>query len=141
MIGTRLEKPNVMDYQEIVATKDQNTPANGYGSTIQNSLPKLFADFYEENCLDYNETIKLKESLPNSDKERFTRMDNEIFDNYVYYKRLAISFDTLLLEANYRAMKVNKTAYLHVVGLGLGVWKISPHQNDVYLDTFVDRAE
>lgn len=141
MIGTRLRKPNVMEYQELVITDNQNTSANGYGSNVENSVPKLFFEFYEEKCLDYEEVMKFKELLPETEANRFKDLCIATFDNYMYYKRLAISFDTLLLEANFRAKCANKTAYVHVVGLGLGVWRISGHQNDVFMDTFADRIE
>lgn len=141
MIGPRLKKPFVMEYEEIVSTGKQNTVLNGYGSSVQNSLPKLFFDLFEEKCLEYKETMKLKESLPSSDERRFNTLKNGIFDNYIYYKRLAIAFDTLLFEANYRAKSANKTAFIHVVGLGLGVWRISSHQEEIFMDTFSDRIE
>lgn len=141
LIGPRLKKSNVMEYQEIVINDKQNTAANGYGTKIQNSLPNLFSEFYEEKNFDYEEAIELKESLPISDKKRFTNVKSCLFDNYMFYKRLSLSFDTLLMEANYRAKLVNKVAYVHVVGLGLGVWRISPHQGDVFMDTFADRIE
>lgn len=139
MIGPRLKKPNVMEYQELIFTDKQNTSANGYGSSVQNSLPKLFSEFYEDRCLDYKELIKLRESLPSADRKRFTNVKTAVFDNYMYYKRMTISFDSLLLEANFRAKNANKSAYIHVVGLGLGVWAISPHQGAVFMATFADR--
>lgn len=141
MIGTRLKKPHVMEYEELVITENQNSPKNGFGSNIPNSLHTLFSTFYEEKCLDYNETVKLKESLPSDDINRFVNLKEGLFDNYLYYKRLALSFDSLLQEANYRAKCVNKMAYVHVVGLGLGVWRVSPHQGKVFMDTFADRIQ
>lgn len=141
MIGTRLEKPNVMEWQEMVVTKKQNTLYNGYGSEVQNTLPKLFFDFYEETCHDFHEILAVKRCSLSKGENRFVDLTDSIFDNYMYYKRMTISFDTLLMEANYRAKSVNKTAYVHVVGLGLGVWKLSLHQGKVFMDTFADRIE
>lgn len=134
LIGPRLVKYNVMEYQDIVISEKQNTSAHGYGSK-QHSIPSLFAEFYDDNFLKYKEAIKLK------DTKRFTKLFDKIFDNHIYCKRLTISFDTLLMEANYRAKMAKKSAYLHVVGLGLGVWKMSAHQENFYMDTFADRIE
>ncbi|KAJ8955912.1 hypothetical protein NQ318_005460 [Aromia moschata] len=140
MIGPRLKKPNVMEYQEIVINDKQNTSKNGYCSLVTNSVHKLFSNFYEETCMDFAETMKFKATLPRTNS-RYTDLKgkNTIFDNHLYYKRLAISIDTLLMEANYRAKLRDTTAYVHVVGLGLGVWRISTHQEKVYMDAFAKR--
>lgn len=138
MIGARFRKTNFMEYQDIVFSSDQNTKANGYGKSISDSIHKLFFNFYEEECLDFEECNELRNSLPSGDM-RFKALGDKIFDNYIYHKRLAITFDTLLLEANARAKAKDTTAYIHVVGLGLGVWKISPHQEKVYMDSFAQR--
>nr|XP_023019712.1 uncharacterized protein LOC111508445 [Leptinotarsa decemlineata] len=136
LIGPRLKKRNVMEYQEIVFSEAQNTNVNGYGTKINASVHKLFSEFYEETCMDYEEALELK----NSDNERYRNLMNDLlFDNHYYYKRLTISIDTSLVEANYRAKSADKTAYIHVVGLGLGVWKISSHQEEVYMETFAKR--
>lgn len=143
IIGTRFEKFNVMEYQEIIISDDQNTEQNGYGTSIQNSLPKLFSELYEEKCLDYKEVFDYRKQFTGDDqklKRRYTKIRNDqFFDNQVYSKRLAFSFDTLLMEANYRAKLKGKTAFLHVVGFGLGVWKVSEHQEKVFLTTFAKR--
>ncbi|XP_056636496.1 uncharacterized protein LOC130445039 isoform X1 [Diorhabda sublineata] len=139
MVGPRLEKSNVMEYQEIVITPNQNTEDNGFGNNVKRSIPKLFANFYEEKCSTYNETLIAK------GEDQVGRyidiLRGDIFDNYFYYKRLAITFDTLLIEANHRSKQLCKSAYLHVVGLGLGVWKVSDHQNKIYMETFADRIQ
>ncbi|CAG9813024.1 unnamed protein product [Phaedon cochleariae] len=141
MIGPRLKKSGVMEYQEIVISPNQNTEQNGYGRTVQQSTHKLFAEFYEEHCLNYQETLDFRNTLPSND-ERYTELKGDlIFDNHYYYKRLTISIDTLLIEANHRAKSAGKTAYVHVVGLGLGVWKISRHQEKIYMDTFAERIQ
>lgn len=64
-----------------------------------------------------------------------------IFDNQVYRKRLTIVFDCLLIEANQRALKAGKMAYIHLVGLGLGVWKTSDHQEKVFMECFSNRLK
>lgn len=51
--------------------------------------------------------------------------DDELeFDDLMYKARMRISTEALLLEANSRALKEGKErkAYVHSVGLGLGVW-------------------
>lgn len=137
MIGTRIEKEGVMEYQDVVISKRQNTKDHGFGRDIQHTVPKLFSNFYQEESLTYDEALTAKNN--DSYGKYTTIIGDQLFDNHFYYKRLSISVDTLLLEANSRAKSCSKSAYLHVVGLGLGVWKISDHQNKVYMDTFAER--
>lgn len=133
LIGTRLELENVMEYQELVVTRQQNVPPKYRKNNETPTIHNIFADFYEEPCFIYNEN-----TLKND--ERFVPINTiGYFDNIVYAKRLALSFDTLLLEANYRARNKNTTAYIHVVGLGLGVWKLSNHQEKIFVKTFGER--
>ena len=46
--------------------------------------------------------------------------------------------DMLLAEANDRACREGKMAFVHVVGLGLGVWQISPKQKPIFAGIFLD---
>lgn len=136
VIGPRLKKQGVMEYQEIVVSKTQNTKSNGYGSAaVGGSIHKLLSDFYEEPCLDFDEV----NNKIDGESRYYKLTANEIFDNRYYYKRLTVSIDTLLLEANHRAKEAGKFAFVHVVGLGLGVWRISKHQDAVYMDAFAKR--
>jgi hypothetical protein len=42
-----------------------------------------------------------------------------------------------LIEANARGLSQGQKVYVHVVGLGLGVWMFKPQiQNDLYLEAF-----
>lgn len=59
------------------------------------------------------------------------------FDEKLYVERMKITIETLLLEANARAKDTNgKKAFIHVVGLGLGVWQYSSDQPSLYISTF-----
>lgn len=138
MIGPRLHRSNAVEYQEIVITETQNIKEKGFGLTIKNSIPQLFAEFYGEKSLNYKEILKKMETH----KGRYADLlKGYIFDNILYYKRLTVSIDTLLGEANARAKSSSKLAYVHIVGIGLGVWKISPHQDELFMDTFAKRIQ
>ncbi|XP_072388102.1 uncharacterized protein [Diabrotica undecimpunctata] len=138
LIGPRLEKSNVMEYQEIIIDKKQNITSNGFGTSVEYTTPKLFTSFYDEECFTYEEAIQRKKRVD----EKFHGLYKDIlFDNDLYYKRLTISIDTLLIEANSRAKQKSTKAYVHVVGLGLGVWKISVHQNKLFMDSFAKRLQ
>jgi hypothetical protein len=60
------------------------------------------------------------------------------FDVNIYKSRILITAETLLLEANSRASGTSQTAFVHVVGLGLGVWQIDRKQPQWYIEVFTD---
>ncbi|KAJ3648221.1 hypothetical protein Zmor_020041 [Zophobas morio] len=141
LIGARMVKDEVMEYQEVVITKRQNTKNNGYGKGNAPNIHSLFASFYEEECLEYEEVIEKQRTLP-MNLQRYTSLKNgELLDNHVYYKRLIFSMDTFFVEANQRALERNTSAYVHVVGIGLGVWQKSPCQNKLFMDTCGQRIQ
>ncbi|GAM89078.1 hypothetical protein ANO11243_071130 [Dothideomycetidae sp. 11243] len=53
-----------------------------------------------------------------------------------YKARMRITVETLLLEAQMRGHEANKRVYLHVVGLGLGVWAVHKDQRKWFLQVF-----
>lgn len=139
LIGTRLPRPGVMEAQEVLITTEKRVNG-GYGFNPNQKTPlyewrKIWADFYgvEPNFPTFLEAKKLKKH-----NTRFVEIyDNEIFDNLAYQRRLSISFETLLLEAHTRAQKASTTAFVHIVGIGLGVWRVAPHQERQYLEAFI----
>lgn len=143
LIGARFEKHDVMEFQDIVISKRQNSAQNGYGpknSTIpvqpnlvkKVEFRKLWNEFYDEKDFVYSSIEK--------DGQRFSNVcGQDIFDNLIMKKRFTISFDTLLLESEARAASLSKKAYIHVVGIGLGVWQIANQQTEIFLETFTQR--
>ncbi|XP_065363956.1 uncharacterized protein LOC135957192 [Calliphora vicina] len=155
MIGARFERKEVMEFQDITITRNQNTLENGYGGSLDkpkqnpgflhNLNPfkkptnleklqdyrRLWNRFYEEPDHLYDQVHK--------DNLRFGDTLNclVIFDNVMMKKRYAISFDMLLLEANSRALP--NQAYLHVVGFGLGVWRAAVQQEQIFMECFYER--
>ena len=64
------------------------------------------------------------------------------FNTQVYKARIQISIETLLLEADDRAAQVANTAYVHLVGLGLGVWALNRSvQCLMYVEVVMDCLE
>ncbi|KAJ8932000.1 hypothetical protein NQ314_015046 [Rhamnusium bicolor] len=123
IVGPRFQKQNCMDYADIIITKEQNSKENGYGNLKTPSIQRLFINFFDEPCLTYKE---VKKKFKNTNK--FVTVENKVyFNNVIYERRLSLSFDTFLIEANERARTVGKMAYVQVVGYGLGVWRISNH--------------
>ncbi|XP_022921141.2 uncharacterized protein [Onthophagus taurus] len=138
LIGARLVKRNIMEYQDIVIDKEQNIVKNGYGSTSAASINLMYSEFYNKINMTYSEFLN---SEHNIDYINFKWLQNDdYFDNLTFSKRISLTLDTFLLEANTRAKKyINKFAYVHLVGIGLGVWMKSTHQLDVFTRTVSQR--
>ncbi|XP_053951689.1 uncharacterized protein LOC128859041 isoform X2 [Anastrepha ludens] len=142
LIGARLVRRDVMEFQDIIIASKQNTKENGYGlpaAATANMRPadyrRVWKEFYEEQDYLYEE-VKI-------DNKRFgkARAKNDIFDNVLMKKRYTVSFDTLLLESEARAAAAGKQAFLHVVGIGLGVWRAAEQQEKIFLETFAQRLK
>jgi hypothetical protein len=109
-----------MEYQDMVVSSTQNVLENGYGPCrTEPSLKDVFAKFYD---IEYFPT--------------FTEFSG-FFNDSIYLRRIQITIETFLIEANSRGLKTNKRVYVHVVGLGLGVWMLVPKiQQRIYLEAF-----
>jgi len=116
---SRFEKKDFMEFQEMAVTRIQNTPENGYGQNQpQPSLKNVFAKFYK---VDYFPTQK-----------EFSAS----FNGSVYLQRIQVTAETFLIEANSRGQEKNKKVYVHMVGLGLGVWMFREEQVKIFLQAF-----
>ncbi|KAH8272122.1 hypothetical protein KR044_004756 [Drosophila immigrans] len=141
LIGARLSRRNLMEFQDIVVARTQNTKQQGYGQHLAEEEPATREQDYRRVWRSFYETQDHLHGTVSIDGKRFGVSGNkqDVFDNLVMKRRYAISFDMLLLEAQARARKANKQAYVHVVGFGLGVWKVAPQQDQIFLETFEQR--
>ena len=65
-----------------------------------------------------------------------------LFNADVYKKRIRCSAETFLIEANHRGKKIGKRVHVLIVGLGLGVWKITHLQVSIYVTrSFIENRE
>jgi hypothetical protein len=136
VVGTRLEKPLKCEYQHIIITQQQNTPENGYGQDADKknhhtSRNAIWANLYEVTHLpSYKEVNELKKD------PRYIQLGNNHFFNLeIYIKRTYMLLEIYLLEANQRAQKAGKQAYIHLMGFGNGAWstpEICPMQNRLF---------
>lgn len=140
LIGARLSRRNLMEFQDIVIARTQNTKAHGYGQALDEPATTRAED-YRGLWRRFYETRDHVHGTARIDNKRFGVSGNkqDVFDNQVMKRRYAISFDMLLLEAQARALKAGQAAYIHVVGFGLGVWKVAPQQEQIFLETFEQR--
>jgi hypothetical protein len=152
MVGARFEKPyNVkasdllkhsqMDFSHEFITEDQNTVANGYGNLADPHNPKtlelrLWAELYQSQVQDGSFVLPSYEEAKADKTGRYIKVGNGFFDTLVYENRMELIIESFLLDSNEQAKKQGKKAYLHVVGLGLGVWQKHQCQTDILLNVY-----
>ncbi|KAJ3111324.1 hypothetical protein HK100_002726 [Physocladia obscura] len=165
LVGARFEMSNHMESQYILISKTRSTPTNGFGrdgyacnaceferlAILACAFGNQDADFPERWYFpSYDEVATLMTRAGQEGisahmrmSQRFVRLDAETFFNVeAYRRRIRLSAETLLLEANQRSIEETqknglfKGAFVHVVGLGLGVWQILNIQNQIYVDAF-----
>jgi hypothetical protein len=107
LVGARFEVPTEMEARFILS-----------GGVIDEPEWKWF---YGDNAISEGRFIKIKDQL---------------FDTINYRRRMRLTFETLLLEAEARAVEYKKKAYVHVVGYGLGVWQVCDVQTDLFVEEF-----
>lgn len=133
MVGPRMHRKEVMEWKDIAITPEQNTKARGYGkNSSQNGLVKIWGQIWE------TELPTLEEAQAAPEGTYLTLNPQLLFNTVVYKRRIQLSAVTLLTEANVRAGAVGLKAYVHVVGLGLGVWRFYLNQEQVYVEAWGD---
>ncbi|XP_037898810.1 uncharacterized protein LOC119643517 isoform X1 [Glossina fuscipes] len=148
LIGARFERFGVMEYQDVIIDPRQNVKANGYGAgnaKEQNSsrlvnYRHIWNGFYENSDYLYEQSAKDEKRFGET-FSRSSTTESSIFDNVMMKKRYSLTFDTLLVESEARARQLSKQAYIHVVGIGLGVWKVADQQTKIFLETFTQRLK
>jgi hypothetical protein len=167
-VGARFEKYNLMDSEYCIVSRTRNTLENGYGfrqpineekdTSEKDTSEKDTKDKQQEICkrkhleiwssffdVPYIHTFEEAQAISESEThsnnyKRFYKMDNDnLFDTYLYKKRMQITVDVFLAEANNRGKNsLSKQAFCHVIGLGLGVWKTHKSQEAIYLQCFAN---
>jgi hypothetical protein len=131
LVGARFEKPEYMEWEHIIITPQQNTSANGYGlNASDKGLIALWSNLYGEKFPTFAEA-----QSDNSGK--YVLLNNGFyFNTSVYKKRIRLVVEPFLVDAHNRALLQNKKAYVHTVGLGLGVWQIDNRQASYMIDVY-----
>jgi hypothetical protein len=143
MVGARFERPGYMEWAHMVITPDQNTAENGYGRDADPANPKtielrLWAELYQSK-LGKQYAFPDYEEASQDDTGRYLPIGKgRYLDTYVYRERMQLVIESYLLESNERAKQQGKQAYLHIVGLGLGVWMLHPAQTDLLVDIYAN---
>merc|ERR1719197_1178889 len=136
MVGARFERECRME--SIFCCVDKKSTATNawapYGPfppeekmTERHRLQQLWARFYgREYWPDYNEASQSPDFVA-------LAYGYGYFNTALYKQRMRISIDTFLLEANDRATKEGRKAYVVLTGLGLGMWMRTKFQTDLLI--------
>jgi hypothetical protein len=142
LVGARFEVSDVMEHRFIVVSESQNTEAKGYGENREKDpLLEVWAEFYGAPggfFPSFAEVKALRETLASEEfSARYIALRNgAFFDKAKYRHRMQMSIEPFLLDADARAAAAGKTAYIHAVGLGLGVWQVDPSQAQEMMEVY-----
>lgn len=130
LVGARFERAERMEYRHILITNLQNIEVKGYGihgwEGPQRKLLALWADYYGiGQCFpSFNEAQA--DHLQRGKESDYYRLNAKTyFHKRVYRQRMRAVLRPLLLEAQVRGAEAGRPVYLHLVGLGLGVWAVA----------------
>ena len=135
-VGARFERPQQMESLFCLARENFHTVQNGYGKGGQAShhreLMGMWAKLYYDGKQDYFPSFN-EVTNPNE----FTQLRSGGFLNQaVFKKRMSLILLPFLQDANDRAQAKKKQAYIHGVGLGLGVWQVSDYQVKLMFEAY-----
>jgi len=137
LVGARFEKSERMEWQHLLATPQQNTAAKGYGPDADPDAPatqllRAWARFYGREVLPSYAEAEADRS------GRYLQTPLGLLDTELYTRRIRASVELFLREANLRAEEAGQRAYVHAVGLGLGVWRVHARQLGLMVAAYAD---
>ncbi|MDR3646671.1 MAG: DUF4804 domain-containing protein [Candidatus Babeliales bacterium] len=136
LVGARFERPGLMEWQHMIITEDQNTKENGYGSTEIDKPGNKLAIWSKLYGLDFPTFHEAKEDKTGRYKP--FAFGKKLLDSEVYKERMRLVIEPFLLDGQKRGEQYHKKVYVHVVGLGLGVWQILPIQANLMLEVYAE---
>ena len=101
-------------------------------------LLKAWARFYGKEYLPTHEEAVAAEAASPGTYMKLRKRPNCYLDIALYKQRIRSVAMPYLLDAQYRAQESGATAYVHVVGLGLGVWMVDTRQGPLIVDVYAE---
>jgi len=144
MVGARFEKPGYMEWQQMIVTREQNRPENGYGREGLTAAPEkfhrlsLWARFYGQGHGGFFYFPSFDEVEKSGDENFIKIREGYYLNRKVYKERIRLSAESFLAEANERAKQAGKKAYVDVEGIGLGFWRASDAQFGLTLEVYLE---
>ncbi|KAL1520189.1 hypothetical protein AB1Y20_023659 [Prymnesium parvum] len=141
LVGARFERTGVMEWQHLIVTAEQNTAHNGYGPPPpgaphdeRRALLQAWAALYDK---EYLPTFDEAHAALRAQDGRFMSLGRgRLLNIELYRRRLRLSIEPFLVDADERAAASARHAYVHAVGLGLGVWMVDAHQARLMVEVY-----
>lgn len=149
LVGARFEREELMEWRHMLVTERQNTATKGYGATadlnaVETRALEPWAKFYGAGTESrwFFPSFEEARALAEGEQAAGVPGDNQHFvlvrqlgylNCDVFRKRMRAVLEPLLLDANERAFDKLKSAYVHMVGLGIGVWAIDEELQEALL--------
>ena len=135
LVGARFEREELMEWRHMFVTERQNTAAKGYGTQANPDAKATralepWAKFYGvgDDSRSFFPSYEEAQEVAEVDEQQFVEVGGERKLGYlncdVFRKRMRAVLEPFLLDANERACRSKKFAYVHMVGLGLGAWML-----------------
>jgi hypothetical protein len=125
-VGARFERDDQMETLFIIVNRDRCTEANGYGPGLTSPLLAVLAPLYGVTHFPTWSEAATEYEARKSDAEcRYSRVGNELFDRLAFRARIRVTLETVLLDAERRGVDSGRSAFVYLVGLGLGVWAVT----------------
>ncbi|CAL4200502.1 unnamed protein product, partial [Meganyctiphanes norvegica] len=133
LVGARFQKAGYMEWQDCIVSQEQNKADLGYGAVT----PEKYLMVRKWGQLWGLTYLPTWEEVKDTPSTEYTEVYSQILlNNNVYKARIQMSAEILLAEACTRAKKASLKAYVHVVGLGLGVWRANIIQDELFVEAF-----
>eukprot|EP01098_Paradermamoeba_levis_P012462 TRINITY_DN545_c0_g1_i1.p1 TRINITY_DN545_c0_g1~~TRINITY_DN545_c0_g1_i1.p1 ORF type:complete len:297 (+),score=53.96 TRINITY_DN545_c0_g1_i1:513-1403(+) len=95
-----------------------------------NPLLSLWAEFYDQKAPDGTFRFPTYQEASEDKSGKFFSLGSKkaYFNIEVYKRRMRMTIEPFLKDADDRAKTMGAKAYVHIVGLGLGVWQVTDSQ-------------
>lgn len=133
-VGARFERDDQMETLFILVNRDRSTEENGYGRAGErtgqfHALLGVFAPLYGvDHFPSWSEAMSAYESRTSDADCRYSRVGGELFDRLAFRARIRLTLETILFDANMRGADSGRSAFVYLVGLGLGVWAVTKRE-------------
>lgn len=138
LVGARFERPERMEWAHVRVTPEQNRPERGYGAQADPDAAATRLLRAWAVCYGLDHLPSYAEAEADASGRFLSDRRGQLFDTHTYRQRMRMVIEPFLLDANDRARAAGTRAYVHTVGLGLGVWQVDRRQAQLLADVHGD---
>ncbi|KAI8809366.1 hypothetical protein BJ742DRAFT_804878 [Cladochytrium replicatum] len=116
LVGARFEKLGRMESKYIISESSKGG--------LKTVADPVWSPFYDDG---------------GEERETFNLSPSESFNVTAFKKRIGITIETFLLEANRRGQEAGRRVAAYLTGFGLGVWSVTQNQNIWFDQVLLER--